>query len=67
MSAYHGDPSKRRDALADGREVVEEVAAAVALAEALDLRYLVRHGLQQQGQVGGAGLLALGRHLSNEK
>lgn len=34
---HHSDPAQRWDALADGRQVVEEAAAAVSLSEVLNL------------------------------
>lgn len=47
VSWYHGHPAEGGDALADGRQVIEELAAAIALPEALDLLDVVRDGLQQ--------------------
>lgn len=44
---HHSNPAEGRYALTDGREVVEEAAAAVLLAETLDLLDVIRNWLQQ--------------------
>ena len=48
---HHSHPAQSGDALADGRKVVEKVAAAVSLTEALDLMDVIRNRLQQVFQL----------------
>lgn len=46
-AAHHCHPADGRNALADGRQVVEEAAAAVSFPERLDLLDVIRNGLEQ--------------------
>lgn len=46
-SAHHSHPAQSRDALAHGRQVVEQAAAAVLLPEILDLLDLVGDGSEE--------------------
>lgn len=48
---HHCHPADGRDALTDGRQVVEEAAAAVSLPESLDLLDVIRNGLQQVAEL----------------
>lgn len=48
---YHGHPAESGDALADCWQVVEEAAAAVSFAEALDSLDVIRDRLQQVVQL----------------
>lgn len=48
---HHGHPAQSGDALADGRQVVEEAAAAVSFSEVLDLLDVIGDRLQQVTQL----------------
>lgn len=49
--AYHSHPAQRRDALAHGRQVVEQAASAVFLPETLDFLDLVGNGSEEVVQL----------------
>lgn len=59
---HHGHPSQGRDALADGRQVIEEAAATAPLPEGLDLLDVISDGLQQvlQLRLRGVGTKCIG-------
>lgn len=50
-ASHHCHPADGRNALTDGRQVVEEAAAAVPFPETLDLLDVIGNGLQQVSEL----------------